>query len=90
MGWSPDGDVFFDYDTIVNGLGSCTCPTCFTATAYGNLDGDMFMSEYVYFHGDGVGGFCPVGVGMHGPPADPVSMVVMWDTVVWHPLSDNF
>ena len=90
VGWSPDGDVFFDYDTIVDGFGGCTCATCFTATAYGNLDGDGFVSEYVYFHPDSTGGWCGVGVSGHGPPTDPNTGDVQWDTVVRHPSSDHF
>jgi len=56
VGWAPDGDVFFDYDTVVSGFAGCSCSTCFTATAYGNLDDDGFMSEFVYFHPDPAGG----------------------------------
>jgi len=90
VGWSPEGDVFFDYDTIIDGVAGCSCSTCFTATAYGNLDGDMFMSEYVFFHPDGAGAWCPVGVSGHGPPADPMTSETQWDMVVRHPSSDYF
>jgi prepilin-type N-terminal cleavage/methylation domain-containing protein len=90
VGWTPEGDVFFDYDTIVDGFGGCSCATCFTATAYGNLDGDAFMSEFVYFHPDAAGGWCGVGVSGHGPPADPVTGDTQWDQVVRHPSSDFF
>lgn len=90
LGWTPDGNVFFDYDTIVSGFAGCSCSTCFTATAYGNLDGDAFMSEYVYFHPDPSGGWCGVGVSGHGPPANPSTGETQWDSVVRHPSSDRF
>ena len=90
VGWTPEGDVFFDYDTVVSGFAGCSCATCFTATAYGNLDGDMFMSEFVYFHPDPAGGWCAVGVSGHGPPTDPMTGDIQWDTVVRHPSSDFF
>jgi len=90
VGWTPDGDVFFDYDTMTAGVAGCTCTTCFTATAYGNLDGDMIMSEFVYFHPDGAGGWCPVGVSGHGPPTHPTTGDTQWNTVVHHPSSDRF
>lgn len=90
VGWTPEGDVFFDYDSVVSGFAGCGCTTCFTATAYGNLDGDAFMSEFVYFHPDPSGGWCGVGVSGHGPPTDPVSGEVRWDTVMRHPSSDQF
>jgi prepilin-type N-terminal cleavage/methylation domain-containing protein len=90
VGFTPDGDVYFDYDTVVDGFAGCSCSTCFTATAYGNLDDDAFMSEYVYFHPDPAGGWCGVGVSGHGPPTDPVTTEILWDTVVRHPSSDAF
>jgi prepilin-type N-terminal cleavage/methylation domain-containing protein len=90
VGWTPEGDVFFDYDTIATGLAGCACTSCFTATAYGNLDGDMLISEFVYFHPDPSGGWCPVGISGHGPPADPITGDTQWDQVVRHPSSDYF
>jgi prepilin-type N-terminal cleavage/methylation domain-containing protein len=90
VGWTPEGDVFFDYDTMVDGFAGCSCASCFTSTAYGNLDGDNNMSEFVYFHPDAAGGWCGVGVSGHGPPADPVTTLIQWDMVVRHPLSDIF
>jgi type IV pilus assembly protein PilA len=90
LGWTPEGDVYFDYDTVVDGYFGCSCATCFTATAYGNLDGDSLMSEVVYFHPDAGGGWCGVGVGGHGPPADPITGLTQWDMIVRHPLSDFY
>jgi len=91
VGWTPDSDVFFDYDTVPGGFFGCTtCVTCFTATAYGNLDGDGLMSEIVYFHPDAKGNSCDVGVSGHGPPTDPNSGLIQWDAVVAHPSSDRF
>ena len=90
LGWTPEGDVFFDYDTSVPGFGNCSCTVCFTATAYGNLDMAGGMSEITFFHPDAAGGFCTVGVSGHGPPADPVTSDVIWDTPVRHPSSDFF
>ena len=91
VGWTPDGNVFFDYDTVVDGFFGCSCATCFTATAYGNLDDDSLMSEIVYFHPNAIGGSCDVGISPgHGPPADPITGLVQWDAVVQHPSSDRF
>lgn len=90
LGWSPEGDVFFDYDSSVPGVGDCNCTACFTATAYGNLDVAGGMSEITFFHPDATGGFCTVGVSGHGPPADPVTSEVIWDAPVRHPSSDFF
>ena len=60
VGWVPEGDVFFDYDTNTEITGTCTCTgPCFTAAAYGDLDGDGLMSVLVYAEPDTIGGFCP-------------------------------
>jgi prepilin-type N-terminal cleavage/methylation domain-containing protein len=88
IGWTPEGAVFFDYDTVVDGIFGCSCTTCFTSTAYGDLDDDGIMSEVVYFHPDAGGGWCTVTA--HGPPADPNTGATQWDQVVHHPLSDKF
>lgn len=90
VGWTPDGAVFFDYETVTSAVPGCSCTTCFTTTAYGNLDEDMWMSEFAYFHADPSGGSCDNGVGMHGPPIDPTTMAILWDTVVRHQSSDQF
>ena len=72
IGWVPDGDVFFDYDTATAAdplTGTCTCTdACFTATAYGNLDGDTELSVLLYTHPDTVGGFCETGQGGNQSP----------------------
>lgn len=75
VGWVPDGDVFFDYDTstpadpLGGDCGSCA-DTCFTATAYGDLDGDGDISLLVYAHPDQVGEFCTTGVLDQSPPVN--------------------
>jgi prepilin-type N-terminal cleavage/methylation domain-containing protein len=75
VGWAPDGDVFFDYDTATPAdplAGSCTCTeACFTATAYGNLDGDADLSVIIFTHPDAVGDFC--GSGQAGDLSPPLN-----------------
>ncbi len=90
VGWTPEGDVYFDYDTVVNGFGGCACTTCFTATAYGNLDNDATLSEIVYFHPDQTGGWCPVAISGDGPPRDPLTNQIQWDMPIRHVSSDFF
>jgi prepilin-type N-terminal cleavage/methylation domain-containing protein len=61
VGWVPDGDVFFDYDTVLpaSAGSDCDCTeACFTAAAYGNLDGDEDLSVLLYAHPDMLGQFC--------------------------------
>lgn len=76
LGWAPDGDVFFDYDTAtaadpLNGnCGACT-EGCFTATAYGDLDGDGLFSILILAHPDPAGAFCTTGLVAGGGPYLP-------------------
>ena len=91
VGWVPDGDVFFDYDTSTPDdplLGSCACVDgCFTATAYGDLDGDGLLSMMIYTHPDPLGQFCGSGqAGDRAPPQtngdyqfDEVSRIILAD-----------
>jgi prepilin-type N-terminal cleavage/methylation domain-containing protein len=88
IGWTPDGDVFFDYDTVANGFSGCSCTTCFTSTAYGNLDGDNTISEFVYFHPDLNGDSCGVGTSGHTVPVKAGEK--QFDMVLWHPTSAIF
>ena len=75
VGWVPEGDVFYDYDTAtdadaLNGSCSASCDnTCFTAAAYGDLDGDGDFAMLLYTHPDSLGGFC--GSGMLGDRSPP-------------------
>jgi prepilin-type N-terminal cleavage/methylation domain-containing protein len=71
VGWLPEGDVFFDYDTSVPGplgLGCVCAASCFTATAYGDLDGDGLLSMVLYAQPDGAGQVCPTLINGFFPP----------------------
>lgn len=71
VGWVPDGDVFFDYDTVTPAStgGTCTCTdSCFTAAAYGDLDGDLSMSILLYAQPDSVGDYCDTFILQRSPP----------------------
>lgn len=44
IGFRPEGNVYFDYDVHTD----CGCVNCFTASAYGDLDGDGRMVALMY------------------------------------------
>lgn len=93
VGWVPDGDVFFDYDTATPAdplTGACTCAeACFTASAYGNLDGDASLSVMLFTHPDPLGGFCETGQGGNqSPPLN--SGTRMFDEVARVLVADDF
>ncbi len=74
VGWVPDGDVYYDYDTATPAEpwnATCTCTeACFTATAYGDLDGDTVMSAMIYVHPDTLGNDCESGYFNYSAPLD--------------------
>ncbi len=50
VGWFPEGNIYYDYDTNVGGFAGCACTTCFTSTAYGDVDGDGECAMILYTH----------------------------------------
>jgi prepilin-type N-terminal cleavage/methylation domain-containing protein len=74
LGWRPEGQVFYVYDTNT-GATACTCSMCFTATAAGDVDDDDLNSAVMYVHPEttpdgGVIGECPSGLFGFGTPID--------------------
>lgn len=74
LGWRPEGPTYFDYDTVVDDDGS---GAYFTAAAYGDVDGDGFVSAFLYAHEDGASPpnvvdctMCGVLFTWTGPPED--------------------
>ena len=80
IGFRPEGDVYFDYSVYT----TCGCVNCFTATAYGNLDGDATMSALMYVRPPADGGAeCDDGLLGLGTPVEngkPVHNQVSWNT----------
>ena len=42
IGWRPEGTVYYDYEVNSTTGGGCPDLDCFTATAYGDADGNTF------------------------------------------------
>jgi prepilin-type N-terminal cleavage/methylation domain-containing protein len=91
VGWTPEGNVYFDYDTCApGGAGcACTCTVCFTAAAWSDLDDDGSMAGYVYFEPDGAGNTCQTQVDGHFPPVDGGGVAIV-QTSAWHGNTDDF
>jgi prepilin-type N-terminal cleavage/methylation domain-containing protein len=74
IGWVPEGDVFYDYDSHTpTGFGPGACPCtgpCFTASAYGDVDGNGIPAVISYGQPDSAGNMCSGGFG-GGPPVNP-------------------
>ncbi len=85
LGWRPEGQVFYTYDTNT-GATPCTCSTCFTASAFGDVDADNLNSAVMYVHPQtdetgAVIGECPSGLFGFGTPIDSGSGQPIYDTV---------
>jgi len=101
VGWTPDGDIYYDYDAVstgvYNGAGAshpgCSCSTCLTLAAYGDLDGDGSQSLIAYFEPDRAGNVCNTGLFGQPPPVDEHGQPVHNSVVVYPPapgVSDDF
>ena len=87
IGYRPEGQVYFDYDVYT----LCGCVNCFTATAYGDLDGngDLTALMYVRPSSDGVMD-CPTQfAGNLTPPLDDNGDAIV-NQVVWNFTTDKF
>ena len=94
LGWRPEGQVFYVYDTNT-GATACTCTMCFTATAAGDVDDDDLNSAVMYVHpettADGTFvGECPAGLFGFGTPIDPDTLQPIYDRVAVQASIDQY
>ncbi|MGH0028676.1 MAG: type IV pilin protein [Myxococcota bacterium] len=78
-GWAPEGDVHYSYGSFTEATAGPCCPTCWTAVAYGDVDGNGSVTTVHYAHAPSgvacidpiLGNGTPVGGG--GPIYDAVA-----------------
>jgi type IV pilus assembly protein PilA len=80
IGYRPEGDVYFDYDVYTN----CGCVNCYTATAYGDIDGNGQVVALMYVRPPTAGGAaCPTRIFGLTTPTDaggtPIFNQVSWN-----------
>jgi type IV pilus assembly protein PilA len=71
LGWEPEGEVAYSYEVNAGASPGCTCDTCFTATAHGDVDGDGVRGAVMYVYPEETpGGMteCPSGMFAYGTP----------------------
>lgn len=72
-GWEPEGEVFYSYGSYTSssaGAACGSCPTCWTAVAYGDVDGNDVTTQIQYVHPAEVGGVITACVdAVDGQPA---------------------
>lgn len=49
-GWSPEGDVHYSYGSFTETTAGPCCSTCWTAVAYGDVDGNGTVTTVHYVH----------------------------------------
>ena len=86
IGYRPEGDVYFDYDVYA----SCGCVNCYTATAYGDLDGNGLMVALMYVRPPtGGGAECPERIlGLTTPTNSGGAPI--FNEVSWNFTTDDF
>lgn len=90
VGWTAEGNVYFDYDTNSGGIGAgCTCVKCYTLTAYGDIDGDNSQSAIMYVHPDGAGNECKSSMFGYTTPVDAANQPI-YDMVATNASKDDF
>jgi type IV pilus assembly protein PilA len=85
LGWTPEGSVFYDYDncSAAGTAGcSCTCPTCFTATAWGDLDDDGSRAAIMYVEPSQGGATCPSAYFALPPPVDSSGVAILQQVTI--------
>ncbi len=86
LGWVPEGDVYFDYDTNT----TCGCTDCFTSTAYGDADADGFVAVTMYVHpSPSTGVVCNSGAFGFATPLD-TGGTPLFDHVAVNTAADDF
>ncbi len=62
IGWRPEGGVMYDYSVNDGSVGpacGCAAGNCFTAAAYGDVDGDGTVALILLARPDTTGADCP-------------------------------
>ena len=100
LGYEPEGSVSYSYE-VNNAASDCGCGVgpngealCFTASAYGDLDGDGFVAVISYFYTDPTGMTCVTGINANPPPLNTVTGNPILNTPTLIPIgpftSDDF
>lgn len=92
LGWTPEGAVIYSYETNTT-LNCDGCELCFTATAYGDADGDGFPSAVMYVEPHQEGGVqkvCKAKLFGFGTPTRIYDSTPVYNEVEVNRLTDEF
>jgi prepilin-type N-terminal cleavage/methylation domain-containing protein len=88
IGWRPEGDVYHDY--AVSTGGACLANDCFTASAYGDADGNGLTSVVDYVQPNSLNVTEPDLVLNLGVPVEPVTGRVQINEVAVNYAADPY
>jgi type II secretory pathway pseudopilin PulG len=92
LGWNPEGPTMYSYETNTT-LNCDGCELCFTASAYGDADGDGFPSAVMYVQPHNEGGVskvCKAKLFGFGTPTRMVSGAPVYNEVEVNRQTDEF
>jgi prepilin-type N-terminal cleavage/methylation domain-containing protein len=93
LGWHPEGEVFYSYEAntplVTGATKNCSCVVCFTATAYGDVDGNGFVSALMYVEPEN-GGACAALFEGFGTPTRMGSNAPIYNEVAVQRMTDEF
>ena len=92
LGFAIEGSVYYSYDVAAGGAvcPGCASGGCFTAAAYGDLDGDGAFGVIGYFHPDAGGNVCTTQVFNLPPPVKAGVPILDAPVAFSPPLADNY
>ncbi len=90
LGFRPEGAVYFDYEVNVD-VGQCPLADCFTASAYGDVDGNGLFSLIQYVQPNLAGNFSASALfPALGIPAEAITGRQQENEVAQHAGADPF
>ena len=85
IGYRPEGNVYFDYDAFTG----CGCTNCYTATAYGDVDGNNRIVALMFVRPPSNGGpECPAR--LFGLTTPVENGVPVYNQVSWNFSTDRY
>jgi prepilin-type N-terminal cleavage/methylation domain-containing protein len=81
VGWRPEGDVFYDYEVNSTTGGGCPALDCFTASAFGDADGNGQIAIISYAQPNAAGVVALDSLYGFPLPIDPVTGNTLYNAV---------